>query len=37
MDFLTILIETVVLTTLFTIAVVAWSKNPVETVYDMPQ
>ena len=37
MDFLTILIETVVLTILFTIAVVAGSKNPVETVYDMPE
>lgn len=32
-----ILTETVVLTILFTIAVVAGSKNPVETVYDMPE
>ncbi len=32
-----ILIETLILTVLFTIAVVAGSKNPVDTVYDMPQ
>lgn len=32
-----ILAETVVLAILFTIAVVAGSKNPVETVYDMPE
>ena len=37
MDFLTILIETVVLTILFTIAVIAGSQNPVDTVYDMPE
>lgn len=32
-----ILAETVVLAVLFTIAVVAGSKNPVDTVYDMPE
>ena len=32
-----ILIETLVLTILFTIAVAAGSKNPVDTVYDMPE
>lgn len=32
-----ILTETMVLTILFTIAVVAGSKNPVDTVYDMPE
>lgn len=37
MDVRIILIETVVLTILFTIAVVADSKNPVDTVYDMPE
>lgn len=37
MDFITILIETVVLCILFTVAVVAGSGNPVETVYDMPE
>ena len=37
MDVRTILIETVVLTILFTIGVVADSKNPVDTVYDMPE
>ncbi len=37
MDVRVILIETVVLTILFTIAVVAGSKNPVDTVYDMPE
>ena len=37
MDVRTILIETVVLAILFTIAVVADSKNPVDTVYDMPE
>lgn len=37
MDVRIILIETVVLTILFTIGVVADSKNPVDTVYDMPE
>lgn len=37
MNISVILIETVVLTILFTIGVVAGSQNPVETVYDMPQ
>lgn len=37
MDIGVILIETLILTVLFTIAVVAGSKNPVDTVYDMPQ
>ena len=37
MDVRTILIETVVLAILFTIGVVADSKNPVDTVYDMPE
>ena len=37
MEFSTILIETVVLMILFTVAVVAGSRNPVETVYDMPE
>lgn len=37
MDVRIILIETVVLTILFTIAVVAGSQNPVDTVYDMPE
>ena len=37
MDVRVILIETVVLTILFTIAVEAGSKNPVDTVYDMPE
>lgn len=37
MDVRTILIETVVLVILFTIAVVAGSQNPVDTVYDMPE
>lgn len=37
MNISVILIETLILTVLFTIAVVAGSKNPVETVYDMPQ
>ena len=37
MEFSTIIIETVVLTILFTVVVVAGSKNPVETVYDMPE
>lgn len=37
MDIGVILIETAVLAVLFTIAVVAGSKNPVETVYDMPE
>lgn len=32
-----ILIETAVLAVLFTIGVVALSKNPVDTVYDMPE
>lgn len=32
-----ILIETAVLAVVFTIAVVAGSKNPVDTVYDMPE
>jgi glycerol uptake facilitator-like aquaporin len=32
-----ILTETVVMAILFTIAVVAGSKNPVDTVYDMPE
>ena len=32
-----ILAETVVLAVLFTIAVVAGSKNPIDTVYDMPE
>lgn len=37
MDITVILIETLVLIVLFTIAVAAGSKNPVDTVYDMPQ
>lgn len=37
MDLFTILIETIVLCILFTIAVVTGSQNPVETVYDMPE
>ena len=37
MDVSVILIETVVMIILFTIAVVAGSKNPVDTVYDMPE
>ena len=37
MDICIILIETVVLTILFTIGVVAGSKNPVDTVCDMPE
>ena len=37
MDIFVILTETVVLAILFTVAVVAGSKNPVETVYDMPE
>lgn len=37
MNISVILIETLILTVLFTIAVVAGSQNPVETVYDMPQ
>ena len=37
MDVRTILIETVVLAISFTIGVVADSKNPVDTVYDMPE
>lgn len=37
MDFTIILIETIVLCVLFTVAVVAGSRNPVETVYDMPE
>lgn len=37
MDIGVILIETLILTVLFTIAVVAGSKNLVDTVYDMPQ
>jgi len=37
MNIAVILIETLVLIVLFTIAVAAGSKNPVDTVYDMPQ
>ena len=37
MNISVILIETLILTVLFTIAMVAGSQNPVETVYDMPQ
>lgn len=37
MNITVILIETLVLIVLFTIAVAAGSKNPVDTVYDMPQ
>lgn len=37
MEFSTILIETIVLIILFTITIIAGSKNPVETVYDMPE
>lgn len=37
MNIIVILIETLVLIVLFTIAVAAGSKNPVDTVYDMPQ
>lgn len=37
MDVRIILIETVVLAILFTMGVVADSKNPVDTVYDMPE
>ena len=37
MNISVILIETLVLIVLFTIAVAAGSKNPVDTVYDMPQ
>lgn len=37
MDFLTILIESAVLCILFTVAVLSGSRNPVDTVYDMPE
>ena len=37
MNFWVILVEVVVLTLLFTIGVVAGSKDPVDTVYDMPE
>lgn len=37
MNITVILIETLVLIVLFTVAVAAGSKNPVDTVYDMPQ
>lgn len=37
MNITVILIETLVLIVLFTIAVAAGSKNPVDTVCDMPQ
>ena len=37
MNITVILIETLVLIVLFTIAVATGSKNPVDTVYDMPQ
>lgn len=37
MDFATILIETGILILLFTAAVIAGSRNPVDTVYDMPE
>lgn len=37
MDICVILIETVALAILFTIGVVAISKNPIDTVYDMPE
>lgn len=37
MNITVILIETLVLIVLFTVAVTAGSKNPVDTVYDMPQ
>ena len=37
MDVCVILIETVVLSIIFTIGVVALSKNPIDTVYDMPE
>ena len=37
MNITVILIETLVLIVLFTIAAAAGSKNPVDTVYDMPQ
>lgn len=37
MDFATILIETSILILLFTAAVIAGSKNPLDTVYDMPE
>lgn len=37
MNITVILIEILVLIVLFTIAVAAGSKNPVDTVYDMPQ
>lgn len=37
MHFMTILIETVILMILFTVAVLAGSRNPVDTVYDMPE
>lgn len=37
MEFSIILIEIVVFIILFTIAIVAGSQNPVETVYDMPE
>ena len=37
MEISTILIETIVLCILFTVAILAGSRNPVETVYDMPE
>lgn len=37
MNITVILIETLILIVLFTVAVAAGSKNPVDTVYDMPQ
>lgn len=37
MEISTILIETIVLGIIFTIAVLAGSKNPISTVYDMPK
>lgn len=37
MNFIIILIETIILTILFTVAVVAGSRNPLDTVYDMPE
>lgn len=37
MDILTIALESVILCAVFTAAVVAGSKNPIDTVYDMPE
>lgn len=37
MNITVIVIETIILAVLFTAAVLACSKNPVDTVYDMPQ